>query len=317
MNLEELRSAQNAERQRSDLQPLRESFYEEAGEYVAELKAERDRVAARAEDPWSSPEVARLTDEIETAEEVLEAVYERRMGKILKRASLAAADTGVDEEGLTAEERALFTDLVDRIEANKATVLDRIAGEDESDAATESGSATPADADPGRTDADAPDDSPADGPASADRAGTPRETVDSAADAMGPPEAGETGRSDRGGSTGPDGRSEAGGRTPVDPADGPPGGDRGGRSDPENRGGHSPGETATTADGPAGGSERQHGGGAVEGRLDRVTVRVTRDVDAFLGVDDREYDLAAEDVVELPTQNATPLVERDAAERLD
>ena len=35
------------------------------------------------------------------------------------------------------------------------------------------------------------------------------------------------------------------------------------------------------------------------------------------GVDEREYDLASEDVVTLPAENADPLVQRDAAERLD
>ncbi|TKX76832.1 hypothetical protein EXE53_29765, partial [Halorubrum sp. SD626R] len=50
---------------------------------------------------------------------------------------------------------------------------------------------------------------------------------------------------------------------------------------------------------------------------DRTTVRITRDVGPILGVDDREYDLASEDVVTLPAENADPLVQRDAAERLD
>ena len=35
------------------------------------------------------------------------------------------------------------------------------------------------------------------------------------------------------------------------------------------------------------------------------------------GVDEREYDLESEDVVRLPATNAGPLVERDAAERLE
>ncbi|OYR56883.1 DNA replication complex subunit Gins51, partial [Halorubrum halodurans] len=51
--------------------------------------------------------------------------------------------------------------------------------------------------------------------------------------------------------------------------------------------------------------------------IDRETVRITRDVGEILGVDEREYDLASEDVVTLPTANAEPLVERDAAERIE
>ncbi|KKF39050.1 hypothetical protein FK85_31605, partial [Halorubrum saccharovorum] len=50
---------------------------------------------------------------------------------------------------------------------------------------------------------------------------------------------------------------------------------------------------------------------------DRATVRITRDVGSIFGVDEREYDLASEDVVTLPAENADPLVQRDAAERLD
>jgi len=50
---------------------------------------------------------------------------------------------------------------------------------------------------------------------------------------------------------------------------------------------------------------------------DRATVRITRDVGAIFGVDEREYDLANEDVVTLPAENADPLVQRDAAEQLD
>jgi DNA replication factor GINS len=56
-------------------------------------------------------------------------------------------------------------------------------------------------------------------------------------------------------------------------------------------------------------------GGATQ--LERTTVRITRDVGSILGVDEREYDLEREDVVTLPATNADPLVERDAAERLE
>ncbi|MFC7136940.1 hypothetical protein ACFQRB_11600 [Halobaculum litoreum] len=38
---------------------------------------------------------------------------------------------------------------------------------------------------------------------------------------------------------------------------------------------------------------------------------------SILGVDGVEYDLAADDVVTLPAENAGPLVERDAAEPVE
>jgi DNA replication factor GINS len=129
MNLDELRSVQNRERQTDSLQHLRDSFYEEVGTYIADLKAERERVADRSDDPWSNPEIQQLSDEIDTAEEVAESIYERRMGKLVKDASLAAAGYATDTEGLTLEEERLFEDLVGRIETNKTSVLEVLSGD--------------------------------------------------------------------------------------------------------------------------------------------------------------------------------------------
>ncbi|MFT4963229.1 MAG: DNA replication factor GINS, partial [Halobacteriales archaeon] len=62
--------------------------------------------------------------------------------------------------------------------------------------------------------------------------------------------------------------------------------------------------------------EDQSGQDTVEAE-DRIMVRITADVGEILGVDDRAYDLEKEDVVTLPRQNAEPLLEREAAERLE
>lgn len=142
MNLDELRAVQNKERQKDSLQHLRESFYADVADYVEELRAERDAAAEAAEDPFADPEVRQLTDEIETATDVVEAVYERRLGKLVKRASLAAADMPADDEGLTAEERDLFDDLVGRIEESKAEVLDVLDADREAVSAAEGESVT-------------------------------------------------------------------------------------------------------------------------------------------------------------------------------
>lgn len=137
MNLQELRSVQNGERTTDSLQHLRETFYEDVGEYIEGLRERRDETAAEAEDPFDAPAVRRLTDEIKAAEEVVEAVYERRVGKIVKRASIEAAGMPTDEdEGLTREEADLFADLVARIEGNKGEVLDVLSGEETTSAPT-------------------------------------------------------------------------------------------------------------------------------------------------------------------------------------
>ena len=327
MNLDELRSVQNKERRKDSLQRLRDSFYEDVGQYVADLKAQRDRAAEEADDPFSNPEVGRLTDEIETAEEVVEAVYERRMGKIVKRASFAAAGMPSDEEGLTTEEKELFADIVDRIEANKGRVLDVLAGEDAA-----SGDA------PGDP---TPDPSTADdgGVSAADLMGDDPDVADGASDPESPPEPGNgvpdpvaEAERQRASADGPD-EADPGAvdadpsdaRTPADaptasgPAVAP---DPAGTADTDAPGRDSAGDE-TVADGEWVGEGASSAGPAdaaaseVAADTDRVTVRITQDVGQILGVDEREYDLTAEDVVTLPEQNVEPLVQRDAAKRLD
>ncbi len=291
MNLEELRSVQDAERTRSDLQPLRESFYEEAGEYIASLKADRDRAAAEADDPFSSAEVRRLTDEIETAEEVVEAVYERRLGKLVERASLAASDVTVDEDGLTSEEQALFHDLVERMETSKRTVLETLDPEvdtaSRADPPERGADADRADASAEQSEEDAGGDA---APTGATRTGRRDPDGVSAADLMGP-----------GNETTTDGGTTTRDRRADDPREGADTG-------PARRA-DTPGDAGRTN----GTDGRDEGSDATE----RVTVRITSDVGEILGVDARQYDLTAEDIVQLPARNADPLLERGAAERLD
>ena len=334
MNLDELQSVQARERQSSDLQHLRSSFYREVGEFIRELTEERARIVERADDPFSSPEVRQLTDDIETAEQTVEAIYERRVGKVVKKASIAAAGMPVDDDGLTAEEEDLFEDLVDRIEANRETVLSVLDGDAPSvscsiDGEEEASSDDARPADPGtppgledQPGAETPDDgggvsaadlmggadeSSADGAASerspSDPASEP--PVDEASPAEGstpePPSAdplaAESDADDPGGSP-----------TEVPPEPGPPGesppGGTGESGDPE--------EDAATDERPAPTSSERDVPG-----IPRTTVRITADVGEVVGADDRDYELGPEDVVTLPEPNAEVLVEKDAAERLE
>ena len=161
MDIDELRSVRRTERQKDSLQHLRDSFYEDVAAYIEARKAERRRTAESADDPYGNPEVRRLTDEIGTAEDVVEAIYERRVGKVVKLASFAAADMSADRSGLTAEERALFDDLVERIKQNRRTVLDTLAGEGGDVDPTAGDGTAP-------TPADSRGESPTDGPPTSD-----------------------------------------------------------------------------------------------------------------------------------------------------
>jgi len=343
MKLDELRTVQSKERRKDSLQQLRDSFYEDVAAYLQDLKASRDRRAKQVDDPFSDNEVRRLSDELETAEEVAEAVYERRVGKVVKLASFAAAEMPVDDEGMTTEERGLFEDLVDRIEQNKHAVLDVLSGNSES--AEQAGEAV-ADAEPTpppspteRVDEPkAASDSSTDG-LLADAMGSGSESTteqtsqaDHAAEAVADtPDTGEAEPTPTDPSPDeippPDAEPEpdavlgtsTNGRTAADvPTDAsvgdatdqpPTTASAGGDAEPVDAG---PRPTDTNPD-----QVDDSDVASTDGGEDRTTVRITKNVGEIFGVDGREYTLRPEDVVTLPTTNADPLVDRDAAMRLD
>ena len=341
MDLDELRSVRRTERQKDSLQHLRDSFYSDVATYIQTRKAERRRAADAADDPFGDPEVGRLTDEIGTAEDVVEAVYERRVGKVVKLASFAAADMNADTSGLTVEEHALFDDLVERIKRNRQSILDTLAGEGgdsdadididtEAPSPVDSGANPPTDESPGAAGVDATD---ADVEAAADPAPSapdgsagagddqPTPDVDPADDPPAPDDVLAAAMGGGGASTsGPEAGSESGldaGQESGLDAGQEPGPDAGQESIPPEAV-DDPGQEVPVVDGAEtdGGSAAVTAGDATpEG--DRVTLRITADVGRIYGVDEREYDLESEDVVRLPATNAGPLVERDAAERLE
>jgi DNA replication factor GINS len=282
MNLDELQSVQSKERQSDSLQQLRASFYEDAGAYIQSLRDERAAAAERAADPLDSPEVARLSDDISTAEQTVEALYERRVGKVVKMASLAAAEMPIEQEGLTKEERELFDTLVTAIEENRDAVLDVVSG---STSAAGGVDQTRTDTDVG--DSPTPDETVDQGPqSSADTDSTPAD-VD-AATLMGDPATAEA----------------AADTEPPIPPEEPPN-DAAAPADQDSEHTERTGDQATADQGDAAAD------------IDRTTVRITSDVGAIFGVDEREYDLATDDIVTLPTANAEPLIDRDVAERCE
>jgi DNA replication factor GINS len=313
MNLDELQSVQARERQSSDLQHLRSSFYREVGEYIHDLTEERARLVEAADDPFSSPEVRKRSDDIETAEGTVEAIYERRVGKVVKKASIAAAGMPVDDDGLTDEEETLFEDLVDRIERNRESVLAVLDGEGPSvSCSIDGGAPEAASADPDPTpETAAPTETPADeGVDAADLMGSGPQ--DAGAEASSGSEAGEAGASGAPGSA-PGQRADSPPEPPtadLDPVEEPPPDPTDAGSAGETDGDSRPADRSSEDDGTAGSGETLPG-------MPRTTVRITDEVGEVVGADDRDYDLGAEDVVTLPESNADVLVDKDAAERLE
>jgi DNA replication factor GINS len=302
MNLDELQSIRDRERQSDTLQQLREDFYTEVGAFVQELRQERDAAAEAAENPFEAPDVNRLSDDINTAEDTVEAIYERRVGKLVKLSSFAAADMPIEDDGLTTEERALFEDLVASIEHNREQVFAVLDGEDpDLDA--------PIDAS-GDTDEGAPGGNPPEAPGQ----DTDEAAASDVADLMGSDATGPEAPTESAAEAGPERPAEEAamattpgeGEAPADStgSDGADA-DTDGQTADGDRSEDAPPETAADA---------AH---ADESAVDRTTVRITSDVGEILGVDERSYELSSDDVVRLPAANADPLVERDAAERID
>jgi DNA replication factor GINS len=318
MDLDDLRGVQAGERSTDSLQSLSDSFYRDVVDYIEGLREERSRAAERADDPFGSEEVRRLTDEIETAQEVAEAIYDRRIGKVVKRASLAAAGMPADEEGLTDEEARLFSDLVEQIESHRGSVLSAFAGEGSIETAT-SGEATreatrtagEPDRSAGEPTAPVRESSPDEDRVDPEPAPEPTGGEFDASAAMG----GDAAPGDRRGEEVP----PTDGTAPEEPptGDAPPSEDGqdewefGTETDNGREGSGTPGRDerkSSVEDAPESSDATEIG---------RTTVRITRDVGEIMGVDEHVYELATEDVVTLPQANAEPLLERDAASRID
>jgi len=122
MDLEDLRQAQADERRSEKLQELSDTFYEDAAGYIEELREDRDA----CED--YSDEARRLDDALSSARQVTEAIYERRVGKVVKMASLAANGHTASEDRMTREEREMFSTIVSEIRANQERIEETLEG---------------------------------------------------------------------------------------------------------------------------------------------------------------------------------------------
>lgn len=301
MNLNEIRSVLDDERRTDTPQPLPDDFYADVASYLAELRNERVEEAAAADDPWNADSVNRLTHRIGTAEDAVESLCNRRIGKLLNQASLAANGSGADPSGLTSEERAFFETVVTAIENHHEAVLGPVRASSDSGAgAMGDVPPEPADGDLG-TGAEPAESETSGGAAAADGSSDPDRPVPPDVSAAGGSATGEDSNAATAGT--PDGGSDpetASSDAPADPTNG---------ADVD-------GATATAADRADRTADDGGGEAADAEEFERVRVRITRDVGEILGVDEREYHLEADDVLTLPAANADPLVDRGAAERI-
>ena len=117
MNLEDLANKLVLERESDRLQELDDSFYAQAAEYIRSLDRAR-------QDAADYKEAGMIDDEIKNARILIEGVFDRRMSKIIQYASIFAAGTRLNVEGLTGAEKAVFDGLVAALEKGRSEILD-------------------------------------------------------------------------------------------------------------------------------------------------------------------------------------------------
>ena len=109
---------------KSKLVPLESDFYEKAEKQIRELEEEKNRI----EDIYSR-KYAIIDDELRTARKSVENIIERRIGKIIKEASLHASSKQKekdDVDSMTQEERDFYNKLLELMTEWRGELLDKM-----------------------------------------------------------------------------------------------------------------------------------------------------------------------------------------------
>ncbi len=112
------------EERKSKLVPLESDFYEKAAGQIRELEEEKSRI----EDRYGT-KYAIIEDEIKTARKSLENIIERRMGKIIKEASLRASSKQKEKQdidSLTQDEREFYNRLLGLMTQWRGELLEKV-----------------------------------------------------------------------------------------------------------------------------------------------------------------------------------------------
>lgn len=299
MDLDQLREIQTRERRRDALQELRDPFYSEVASYIRDLSERRDSI----DDPYSE-EAQQVNDQLQTARQVTEAIYEKRIGKIVKLASLSANGVSVNESGMTPEETELFDSIVNEIKQNHESVVDPLLqGNNPKEKGRESKKAEEGESTETETQTQAKTQTQSSVTSPTQQVSGNRDesqqvepepqdivsrfqSAEEGKPNSEPSEIQEKTESDR--------PSEQKSKSGVKPQSGQ----------------HREGET-----GEGGKSISVQGSKATNEGY--ATVRVLDDLPEFMGTDGRSYSLSEEDVVVLPEKNADVLCEKEAAVKID
>ncbi len=112
------------EERKSKLVPLENDFYDKVAAQIRDLQDEKNRI----EDIYGT-KYAIIDDELKTARKSIENIIERRIGKIIKEASLRASSRQKEKqdiESMTQEERRFYNRLLELNTEIRRELLDKI-----------------------------------------------------------------------------------------------------------------------------------------------------------------------------------------------
>ncbi len=118
MNLDDLRLLQSNERGSPQLQEVEKELYRKIAEYVRALDENLFKIGDSDE-----LKAQKIRDERDSARRVAEGLFERRLGKIIRLASLKASGFGKSPKNLTPEEQEIFESLAETLQKGRAKIL--------------------------------------------------------------------------------------------------------------------------------------------------------------------------------------------------
>lgn len=121
MDADDLRGYRDTARDSPNLQNLPDSFYQDVAAYLEELRDRRATIIEQSDQPFENQEVQAITDQIEETKTLVEAIFNRRLAKILQQALIKERSI---ENQLTEAETLLLADLEGKIPDSMDEFLD-------------------------------------------------------------------------------------------------------------------------------------------------------------------------------------------------
>lgn len=121
MDADDLRGYRDTARDSPNLQNLPDSFYQDVAAYLEELRDRRATIIEQSDQPFENQEVQAITDQIEETKTLVEAIFNRRLAKILQQALIKERSI---ENQLTEAETLLLADLEAKIPDSMDEFLD-------------------------------------------------------------------------------------------------------------------------------------------------------------------------------------------------